>query len=346
MQENWLALATSFKSEQRYVLATIVKTAGATYRKAGTMMLVSENGDCTGLLSGGCLEADIALHSQQVLASGESRLVHYDLTSDADLLWGLGLGCEGEISIWLQALTPENDYLMFQQVLADATQGRKGLYAIKIDQKIAENCYFSVEKPMSNDFDITQEVFFKKHIGSDYLIVPTQPVLNVLICGAGPDAAPVVAMAQSLGWQVNLWDHRKQSLAQPQFSSVNKRREIRAEHSQLQDFSGIDAAIVMTHNLAFDQEYLANLITADINYIGLLGPLNRRNKLLKNLGYSQEEFNGQVFGPIGLNIGGRSPQAIALSICAQIQQHFMAMQPMKLPKYIKATAENIAVVDN
>lgn len=78
----------------------------------------------------------------------------------------------------------------------------------------------------------------------------------------------------------------------------------------------------MSHNLVFDSQFLANGLRANISYIGLLGPASRRDKIFKELGICHSDVQGQVYGPIGLAIGGRSPQAIALSIVAQIQQHF------------------------
>lgn len=107
MQENWLALAHVFSTKSPSVLATMINTEGATYQKMGTMILVDHQGHCSGLLSGGCLEADIAIHAKEVLRTGLTNILSYDLSSDADLLWGLGLGCEGKIDILLQPLTSD-----------------------------------------------------------------------------------------------------------------------------------------------------------------------------------------------------------------------------------------------
>src|ERR1044071_8061621 len=92
------------------VLATVVRTLGSTYRKAGAQMLIAAAGCSAGLLSGGCLESDLAERAQEVLTSGQPMLVDYDTRSSDDLIWGLGLGCEGAMRILLLRLDAANHY--------------------------------------------------------------------------------------------------------------------------------------------------------------------------------------------------------------------------------------------
>ena len=87
----------------RSALATVVRVEGSAYRRPGAKLLVDERGEALGSVSGGCLEADVREVAQQVLASGEPRLRHYDTRSHAELIWGLGLGCEGAIDLFVQA---------------------------------------------------------------------------------------------------------------------------------------------------------------------------------------------------------------------------------------------------
>ena len=95
------------------VLATIVETLGSTYRKAGAQMLIAGDGRAAGLLSGGCLEADLMERARAVLETGAAVRVEYDTRSSDDLIWGIGLGCEGAMSIVLTRLSRENDYQPF-----------------------------------------------------------------------------------------------------------------------------------------------------------------------------------------------------------------------------------------
>jgi len=84
------------------VLATVVSTAGSTYRKAGARMLIMADGSYLGLLSGGCLESDLMLHAQQVIDSGMARAVEYDMRGPDDILFGIGAGCEGAMRVLLE----------------------------------------------------------------------------------------------------------------------------------------------------------------------------------------------------------------------------------------------------
>ena len=94
-----------FEHNQDYVVAIIVDTSGSTYRKTGAMMLINENLHYWGLLSGGCLEGDILVHCQSVLTHKKDQIIEYNMRDEADMLWGMGLGCDGEISILLNIFT-------------------------------------------------------------------------------------------------------------------------------------------------------------------------------------------------------------------------------------------------
>ncbi|HEX4673989.1 MAG TPA: XdhC family protein, partial [Steroidobacteraceae bacterium] len=91
-------------------VGVLVHTAGSTYRKPGALMLIAANGDYAGLLSGGCLEGDLREHALSVIETGEPRIVSYDLFGPEDLLWGLGIGCEGAMRILLLRAGPDRDW--------------------------------------------------------------------------------------------------------------------------------------------------------------------------------------------------------------------------------------------
>ncbi len=95
------------------VLATVYETAGSTYSKAGHRILLAANGDYRGLVSGGCLEGDLAERARAVVQSGQAVAVTYDLRDSADELWGLGVGCNGLLRVFLQPLLRTNDYQPF-----------------------------------------------------------------------------------------------------------------------------------------------------------------------------------------------------------------------------------------
>ena len=92
------------KVQQRTVLATVVHIKGSTYRRPGARMLVTASQELVGAISGGCLEEDVRKKSQQVLEKNHVQLVTYDMMSDDDIVWGLGLGCNGIVQVLLEPL--------------------------------------------------------------------------------------------------------------------------------------------------------------------------------------------------------------------------------------------------
>src|SRR3974390_3291699 len=91
-------------------LGVLVDTVGSTYRKPGALILIAGDGEYAGLISGGCLEGDLCAHGREVIASGTARTVRYDTRTSEDLLFGLGLGCEGAMQILLLQAGPANGW--------------------------------------------------------------------------------------------------------------------------------------------------------------------------------------------------------------------------------------------
>jgi len=275
----------------RLVLATVFETKGSTYSKAGAQMLIDENGLFRGMLSGGCLEGDLAVRAQQVLDSGATQCVTYDLGQD-DELWGMGVGCDGLMRIFLQPLLPGSGYVPFEQIAA-----------VLRGQTAAE-----ISIPIENE-------------SPSELTVVVQPPPQILVLGAGLDAEPVVRFARELGWRCTVVDHRQAYIDNGDFSGAVATLCAPADELQSSlDLSGFDMAIVMSHHLASDRSYLRQLADTDMSYVGLLGPANRRERLLEGLAGAALRLDGRLHGPAGLDIGSRGPAAIALSIIAEMQE--------------------------
>lgn len=271
------------------VLATVIDTRGSTYSKAGAQMLIDAEGRFRGMLSGGCLEGDLAVRAQAVLESGKGQVVTYDLSQDDEELWGLGVGCEGVMRVLLQAL--DKNYEPYASVV-DILQG-----------------------------DVAGEVT----LTHDDLVVTVdvRPPPRLLVLGAGPDAEPVVRIAAELGWRSTVSDHRPAYVASGGFKDACSTHCVPADNvAETIDLSAHQMAIVMSHHLVSDLSYLRQLAETDIGYIGLLGPASRRDRLLRELGNAAQKLEGRLHGPAGLDIGGRGPASIALSIIAEMHQQY------------------------
>jgi xanthine/CO dehydrogenase XdhC/CoxF family maturation factor len=319
------------------VLATVVRTVGSTYRKAGAQMLLAADGSAAGLLSGGCLEADLMERARIVLEGGEATVVEYDTRSSDDILWGIGLGCEGAMSILLTRLDAGNDF----QPFAHAEQCRRehvpAAFAMVIASQNADyplgRAYWrnSGHRPPPAVSSASATMQSRRGLAASsavevvadnatFLIVPVELPTRLLLLGAGPDAMPLVEMAGVLGWQVTVLDHR------PAYAVAD--RFPRAQQVVLNPANDLasmlagqhyDAAVVMSHHLPSDQAYLATLADSTIPYIGLLGPAPRRMRLMAELGAQSRKFAGRLYGPIGLDIGAKTPEAIALAIVSEVQ---------------------------
>ena len=274
------------------VLVTVFETEGSTYSKAGAQMLVDRDGVFRGMLSGGCLEGDLAVRAGQVLDSGKPQVATYDLGQDDDELWGMGVGCDGLMRMALQPLRAESGYEPFATI-AGLLRG---------------------ESAGELTFDVGSDEI-------DSITMLVQPPPRILVLGAGLDAEPVVRFAAELGWRCTVVDHRPAYIQNGDFAgAVEAHCQPAAELAATLDLDRFDAAIVMSHHLVSDRAYLGQLADSCIGYIGLLGPRHRRERLLAELGDQAAALEGRVHGPAGLNIGGRGPGPIALSIIAEVQR--------------------------
>jgi xanthine dehydrogenase accessory factor len=330
------------QADDALVLGTVYDTEGSTYRKPGAMMLVAADSSYQGLISGGCLEADLASHAQKVLADGKTRKVCYDMSDGDDFGWGLGLGCDGIIHLMLQRLA-STDGFGFLETLDQAWKTKNsGLLSLVTssddpDHSAGDFALHCGSDFISGDPGLMQSshspegtLFSSGHNMSrrywqdsidtargkvELLLIPIMPPPSILICGAGHDARPVARLAVEMGWICTIVDHRSGFARADRFPATCDVRVVQpAELSSQIHLEDIDAAVLMTHHLGHDRSYLAQVVEEAIPYIGLLGPRARRDRLLGEINASDVH----VYGPAGLDIGAEMPESIALAIVAEI----------------------------
>jgi xanthine dehydrogenase accessory factor len=325
-------LAPRKERGESLVLGTIVRTEGSTYRKAGARILFSESGDSSGLLSGGCLEADLRERAARVLRSGKPERAIFDSRASDDPIWGIGLGCVGANHIWLQPVTPANDYAPLVYLDACLQHHRPGCVSTVIggEALASELGRFGYARIRGEDELAVklsacrapkpeiQLVSFRSRLLEVFVSPATLPPA-LLLCGAGPDAIPVAQFGALLGWKVAIFDHRPAYASPANFPKGTRVFCGRPEElSQRLTPSLFDAAVIMSHNLSADAMYLRALSTDGPSYIGLLGPASRRARLLKEGGSTLKAVADRIRGPVGLDIGAITPAGIALAIVAQI----------------------------
>jgi len=320
-------------------LGVLVHTAGSTYRKPGALILIAADGEYAGLISGGCLEGDLREHARAVIASGAAANVRYDTRTGDDPLWGLGLGCEGAMQILLVQVGPANGWQPLAHLATALAVHERTAIGVLVESEDPEvpggtvvlpaSAATSAELPEPLRKPAVQVLLGRAaergetgwlHESSWKLFVlPLSLPPRILLLGAGPDALPVVDFAMRLGWKVTLVDHRAAYAVQSHFPGAESVVLARPEAlSGTLDLKGYAAAIVMSHHLPSDLAYLRVLAASAIPYVGLLGPAMRRARLLADLGSDARGLQGRLHAPVGLPLGGRSPESIALAIVAQL----------------------------
>ena len=325
------------------VLATVVGTRGSTYRKAGAQILIGADRTCEGLLSGGCLEADIAQRAVSVFESGEHKMVSYDHGGEEGAPWGLELGCEGSMDIWLMRLDAADGWEPFGTLMQHLEDRAPPTWGLVLESDVAalpvgtsawsgDAVRLPAETPASVAAWLTEQLTVRRDDAAVLdlaaprirLFVATPPRLrNVLVVGAGPDALPLVEFGATMGWRITLADHRP-ACANPNLWP-RACRVLTTRPGELAgqvDLAEFDAAVIMSHHLPTDVACLATLAPTPIPYVGLLGPASRRRQLLADLGVAAALFGDRLHAPVGLQLGGRDPQSIALAIVAELQAFF------------------------
>jgi xanthine/CO dehydrogenase XdhC/CoxF family maturation factor len=312
------------RDDDALILGTIIATRGSTYRKPGAMMLIAKDGSHRGLISGGCLESDLAEHAQQVLLDGEVHKIIYDLSADTDLVWGLGIGCDGAIELMLQRLEASDDF-GFLAMLESAWEARQdGVLRMVINSNDSDRQPGSITFTRGDDSHDLSRRYWLETITTDtgdmdMLMVPVKPPPALLVCGAGIDAVPLTRLAIEMGWDCTVVDHRSGFASADRFPDSCDVRVLQAKELACNvELGRFDAAVIMGHNLKYDRQYLSQLVEAPPAYIGLLGPRARRDQLLDQIGVNSATANVHVRGPAGLDIGAEMPESIALAIVAEI----------------------------
>ena len=266
---------------QPWSLATLVATSGSTYRKPGARLLVGPDGATLGVLSGGCLEEEIARHGLEVMRGGEPVLLSFDTR----LLYG----CDGKVDILVERVSEAGEQGNFITRVGDELRDRRTCRILT---------RFEGEK-MGSDL-LPADTLVSEQSGVFIHAVPL-PV-RLLLIGTGPEIGPLLQLGSSLGWVINCFGHPSEI---PDDFKPDSRT----------------AAVVMTHNFGRDLASLDRLFPLRIPYIGLLGPKKRHADLIARLQEYRgvdPAWLQSLHAPAGLDIGSEAPEEIALSIVSEV----------------------------
>lgn len=295
------------------VLATVVFLEGSSYRKPGVRMLIDQNGKITGAVSGGCVEKEVCLRAKSVFENDKSKVITYN--------GRYRLGCEGILYILIEPIIVTDK--LFQKFVKSNAK-REGFkiqsYFKKKDESIGP---FG---SLIQFYDGTNLTFLETFIPGNFedkqvFIEIIKPTFRLLIIGGEHDAVKLCAMANSLGWEVDVVTSIKDPKSISDFPGANTVSDHTPDTLSL-NIDNETAIVLMTHNYAQDLKYLLKLEPFDMKYIGVLGSVKRRdqlfNELVNFIPDVSEQFLEVIYSPAGLDIGAITPEEIALSILSEI----------------------------
>ena len=332
---------------EKLALATIVAVKGSTYRRPGARLLVPEEGDLIGNISGGCLENDVADVARIVMREGMARIVSFDLTADDDAVWGWGLGCNGAFELFVEpadkaaevagalrmALQEERPICMVTVLDADVygvDQGNRLLVYVDGTSKgsLGDAAVEAAATEAAMELLEREKSEIRELPGTSgrvrAFIEVLEPPLRLLVCGAGHDAAPLVKQAAALGWNPVVVDDRPEFLNRERFPEAAdfvlvERPDKVAEVAPIDERTFV---VVMTHNFLRDKDYVRSLLGSPARFVAMLGPRVRTERLFAELSEEgvdvPEDDRARFRSPAGLDLGAEGPDEIAAAICAEI----------------------------
>jgi xanthine dehydrogenase accessory factor len=298
----------AIRSDEQAVLALVLESEGSTYAGTGAMALFGNRAH-VGWLSGGCLEPEIERRAVEAGASGMLAWMEIDTRDDESLLTGSATGCRGRLRI---ALLPLHRLAGIDAMLEAWLKGhRHASFRVGMDGRI-EAATAALHRHWQLG-TMPVEWSTSRQRWSVRILRPPE----VLILGAGPETPALMPLLRELGWRVHVAERRLRWRG----NAVPDALLIDALPAQsLAHASHVDAALVMHHNFELDREALEALAASPVPFIGLLGPSRRQEDLFKLLTPAQRmALQPRLRSPVGIDLGGRGPETIALSIAAQLQ---------------------------
>jgi xanthine/CO dehydrogenase XdhC/CoxF family maturation factor len=304
------------------VLASVVSLDGSSYRRPGVRMSIQENGKMIGAVSGGCVEKEILRQAQQVFETNSSTLMEYD--------GRYRLGCEGILYILIEPFHPTNKFFdAFEKQCSSRKSFLINSYFSKETSKINQgsSCFHFNDQELS-----VSELNPKKNL--TLFSQTIKPGFKLIIIGCEHDAVQLCKYASATGWDVVIVAPIDEQKSIKDFPGATNYYGINEKELNGFSFDSQTAVVIMSHSYVRDLKYLSELVGKKINYIGLLGPSKRREKLLNDLieknNLISEGFFDKIYGPAGINIGAETPQEIAISILAEILSVIRNQKPIYL----------------
>jgi xanthine/CO dehydrogenase XdhC/CoxF family maturation factor len=317
------------------VLVTLVRAEGSSYRRPGARLLLGGRGEYAGTISGGCLEAEVVRKAAWLVRQG-AMVERYSTMFDDTAEVPFGLGCGGVVDLLLEPA----DSAECRALMGAMERSLTGEHVTVLTWLPSEGRAL-VRSVLSSSGDflfassgLTEPELvdaragvlrrgWVEHMPEGIFVEKVDVPQRLFVLGAGDDAKPLVNMAALLGWSVTVMDGRAQLARAERFPDAER---VVVFHSDSVDALRIrpeDAVVLMTHSYEQDRELLAALLPLRPRYLGVLGARHRSSLLVSEtaakLGRTIAACCEQIYAPVGLDLGGDGPEAIALAVIAEVQ---------------------------
>jgi xanthine dehydrogenase accessory factor len=318
------------------VVATVVDVEGSAYRRPGAKMLVRPDGGA-GSITAGCLEDEVRALAADVLSAGRPRVETWDLTGEDDV-WGMGVGCNGVITVLLEPLGDDYRPLVDARARGDpvalvsvvggdlpvAARDRyaDGAFDGDLPEWVRTAVRAETERLLAEGGSAT---LVARADGDEVevFVDAVRPPSEVVVFGAGHDVTPVVELATLVDFRVTVVTFRGgEGVADRLPDAVEVVSASPRDVPDVHDWDADTHAVVMTHNFVDDRLTLDALLGTPVPYVGLMGPRERFEEMREAFAEEGRTFTAaerdRVYTPVGLNLGGDSPYQIAYSIVAEL----------------------------
>lgn len=311
-------------------IATVIATWGSSPRPVGSQMVVDGKGNFQGSVSGGCIEGEVIAEALEVIQEGSPRILSFGVTNDQ--AWDSGLACGGKVDVWVCKATKQGgilkklNYLLENRktifLVADLETGEK-TFVSPNDSESFKNLPLNIEKNITEVFGKGDGVVLESE-NKRFFLHRFVPEPRLLIVGAVHISMALSRIAKIAGYEVVIIDPRKAFATIERFPDVELRDDWPDEALKEINVCPKTAVVVLTHDPKIDDPALIEALGSKAFYVGALGSTRTHADRLARLelnGVSKESLE-RIHAPVGLSIGAKSPQEIALSIMAEIVQEW------------------------
>lgn len=318
------SIKSVWEKDKKAAIVILIGVNGSAYRLPGTKMMMAEDAEMMGTISGGCLEGDIYSYAEKAIQDETPLLKNYDLSENE--IWSLGIGCKGSLEILILPAKKDDPYWETTEKLLNEEEEFSLILEVPTGVKALVTKYGEI---IGDSEDLPSIVYDRalKSLKSQkraevliwedrrFVIDAIRPSQKLIVAGSGKDAIPVVELAAKAGFSVTVLDPRSEFNRERYFPTAKHLVEL-PENIISENVSGA-WWVIMNHLQSRDEEALHLALKSNPKYIGVLGPVSRTQEMLLNIG-ADLTIGENIYSPVGLDIGAETMEEVAISIVSEL----------------------------